>query len=90
MKLNMDNVNKRLNELTYFKGFVPFQFWCKIDMLKRDNFLEHNGLFDKVNEENIVHRNAMKSSGDSDAYADKLLKKWIKDNPMFMDCVILD
>ena len=90
IEFNEDIIKKNENKLIYFKGFIPFQICDYIDMLRRNNYLKSIGLFEDIQKEIIEVRNAMKISGDADIYLEKVLKKWVADNPQFKDLVIFD
>ena len=88
IKINKENVKKREQQLIYFKGFVPIDFLKYIDNFKRYDYLEQVGRYEKVQEDNHNFRVAYSKHGLS--YKEKVLKKFIADNPQFEDCVIFD
>ena len=88
IKINKENVKKREQQLIHFKGFVPIDFLKYIDNFKRYDYLKQIGIFEKVQEDNHNFKVAYSKHGLS--YKEKVLKKFIVDNPQFEDCVILD
>lgn len=90
IKLNDTNCKKKKMDLEYFKGFVPFQFDCYIDLNNRENFLRTIGLWDVVHKRELeIMQGIRKYKPRDDDYLDMILKRWIKDNPQFKDCVIM-
>lgn len=90
IELDVNNINKHKNNLIKFEGFIPFNLFGYIDMLKRNNYLKSIGKFDDIAKENMMYRNKMKSSDDADMYMDNILLKWVEDNPQFNDILIFD
>ena len=91
MRLNSNEVEKRSNELQTFRGFLPFQFDGYVNLVKRKEFLVEKGLWDEVHEQELtVMRGIRETRPNEDVYLDKLLKRWIKENPQFKDLVIID
>ena len=88
IKINKENVKKREQQLIYFKGFIPIEFLSYIDSFKRYDYLEQVGIYEKVQEDNHNFKVAYSKHGLS--YKEKVLKKFIVDNPQFEDCVILE
>ena len=88
IKINKENVKKREQQLIHFKGFVPIDFLKYIDNFKRYDYLEQVGIYKKVQEDNHNFKVAYSKHGLS--YKEKVLKKFIVDNPQFEDCVILE
>lgn len=88
LEINADAVKKKEYDLIHFEGFIPFDLWPYIDMLKRNNYLKSIGKFDKIQKQNAKVRGNMKISADADLYLEKVLQKWVDDNPKFRDIII--
>ena len=88
IKINKENVKKREQQLIHFKGFVPIDFLSYIDYSKRNEYLKQIGIFEKVQEDN--HNFKVGCSKYGWEYNQKILKKFIGENPQFKDCVILE
>lgn len=87
--INMEEFEKVRNQLTYYKGFLPFQFCALVDMLERNKFLETNNLYDDILKKDYQVRNDIKKSSNSEEYQDKLLLDWIRNNQQFKKCIII-
>ena len=90
IKLNEQNIEKRKKDLTYFKGFLPFQFDSYISFTDRKKFLQKIGLWETVNREDMKVNAGMRQSSDMDLYLDRIFKKWLSENPQFEDVVLED
>ena len=86
--INEENVKKREQQLIYFKGFIPVDFLGYIDFSKRNDYIKEIGIFEKVQED--YHNFRVGSSKYGWEYKQKILKKFIGENPQFKDCVILE
>ena len=88
LKINKENIKKREQQLIYFKGFVPIEFLSYIDSFKRYEYLKQIGRYDKMQEDYHNYRGGCSKYGWE--YSQKILKKFIGENPQFEDCVILE
>ena len=88
LKINKENIKKKEQQLIYFKGFVPIEFLSYIDSFKRYEYLKQIGMYDKMQEDYHNYRVGCSKYGWE--YSQKILKKFIADNPQFEDCVILE
>lgn len=88
LKLIRKILKKREQQLIYFKGFVPIDFLSYIDYSKRNEYLKQIGMYDKMHED--YHNFRVGSSKYGLEYEQKILKKFIGENPQFKDCVILE
>jgi len=87
MKVNINKVKERELELIHYVGFLPMDILTHIDGLKRNDYLKSINKFDEIQELN--HNYKVKYSRHGLPYKEKVLIKWIADNPQFSDCVIL-
>ena len=86
--LNKPKIQEKEYDLIHFKGFIPMDFNYHIDMKKRNDYLKRINKFDEVKKEQIKIRTNAKNSDDTDVFFEKVLKKWIADNPQFKDLII--
>lgn len=87
MKVNIDNVKERESELIHYVGFLPMQILGRIDATKRNDYLRSINKYEEIQELN--HNYRVNCSKHGHAYKEKVLRKWIADNPQFSDCVDL-
>ena len=82
---------KRLeNDLTYYPGWIPPNLCVYLNMYHRVNFLKAEGLFERVEKQNIEYRNNVKSLPDNEArwdYRIRVLVDWCFANPDFIGLI---
>ena len=88
MKVNINKVKEREIELIHYVGFLPMDFLNIIDAFKRNDYLRSINKYEEIQELN--HNYKVQYSKHGLAYKEKVLRKWIADNPQFEDCVIFD
>ena len=88
MKVNINKVKEREIELIHYVGFLPMDFLNIIDAFKRNDYLRSINKYEEIQELN--HNYKIQYSKHGLAYKEKVLKKFIVDNPQFEDCVILE
>lgn len=89
LRLNGEVCRKKSRQLQNFKGFLPFDFMTYVSWSDRQKFLETIGLWDDVNKKNMeVKQGIRDNKPNDDVYMNVILKKWVKENPQFKDCVI--
>ena len=87
--LKGDEVRKRLDEIQNYRGWLPFQFDCYVNLSERHKFLTLIGLEEEVTKKNReVQKGIRDTKPNDDVYMDKLLRQWIHDNPQFHTLVI--
>lgn len=87
--LHPENCKKKKDQLTYFKGFLPFQFEVVINTIKREDYLKRIGLWKDINlKEQEVIKGMRENYPDEDEYLEAILKQWLIENPQFQDCII--
>ena len=88
MKVNENKVKERELELIRYVGFLPMDFLNIIDAFKRNDYLRSINKYEEIQELN--HNYKVQYSKHGLPYKEKVLKKFIVDNPQFEDCVIFD
>ena len=87
--LHPENCKKKKDQLTYFKGFLPFDFDVVINRKKRREYLQKIGLWEEVHlKEMEVVKGMRESKPNDDIYMESVLKQWLIENPQFQDCII--
>ncbi|MBE6494753.1 MAG: hypothetical protein E7Z84_09155 [Methanosphaera stadtmanae] len=87
MKVNYNKVKEREDELIHYVGFLPMQILGRIDAFKRNDYLRSINKYEEIQELN--HNYRVNCSKQGYPYKEKVLRKWIADNPQFEDCVDL-
>jgi len=91
VRLNKENVKMKLHSLQHFEGFLPFQFNTHINRSKRKEFLIQRGLWDRVHKQDLkVMQGIRDTRPNDDVYMDRVLLKWVEDNPQFRDLIIVE
>ncbi len=87
MKVNENKVKERELELIQYVGFLPMQILSRIDAFKRNDYLKSINKYKEIQELN--HNYKVQYAKHGPPYKEKVLRKWIADNPQFEDCVDL-
>ena len=84
-----NEVEKVVDKLQVYRGWLPFQFDSYLDLDGRHKFLESIGLEDEVQARNEeVMQGIRDYRPNEDVYLDKLLKQWLMENPQFSNLAI--
>lgn len=90
LEKNRKGIEKHREELQFFKGFLPFDFYSVISLPVRNEFLREAGLFAKVHNQNMTVKAEMKKADDELEYLESILRRWLKENPKFQECFNMD
>ncbi len=91
LRIDEDKIKDYIEDLKYYRGFLPFQFDAYISLSQRKKFLTSVGLWKEVhNRELEVMQGLRDNKPNDDKYLDNILRLWVVENPEFKDLVVFD
>lgn len=89
LKFNETKIKEKKQELTEFKGWLPFEFYnYGVSIIKRGDYLESVGLYDKIQKQNAKYRRMLMNSDNPEELMDTLVLQFVIENPQFQDLII--
>ena len=88
LQFDYDNIKKKEKDLTQFKGWLPFRLEVFIDLVKREEYLKSEGLYDEIERANQDYMRLLRYHKEPQLFMEELIMEFIQDNPQFKGIVV--
>ena len=89
LKFDYEKIKEKEEELTQFKGWLPFKLEVFIDLVKREDYLKSEGLYEEIEQANQDYMRLLRYSKEPEPILmEELVLEFIQNNPQFKGIVI--
>lgn len=88
LKFNHDKIKEKKQELTQFKGWLPFRLGLYIDSAEREDYLKSEGLYEDIEQANQDYKRLLRYHEEPQRFMEELVLEFIHDNPQFKEIVL--